>query len=70
MTPNQIQQKVAAFRADCEARGESIQAFCQRKDLDYDAMHMVLRGRAKGKRGKSHDVFVALGLKPQPRQHA
>jgi gp16 family phage-associated protein len=69
MTPIQIQQKLAAFREDCEARGESIQAFCQRKGLDYDAMYMTLRGRAKGKRGKSHAVFVALGLKQQPRQN-
>lgn len=67
MTQSQIKQKIAAFRADCEARGESIQAFCSRKGIDYDAMYMVLRGRTKGKRGKSHEVFVALGLKQQPR---
>ena len=69
MTPSQIKQKIASFRSDCEARGESIQAFCERKGLDYDAMYMVLRGRAKGKRGKAHQVFVALGLKQQPRHN-
>jgi gp16 family phage-associated protein len=67
MTPA-YSQKIAKFRADCEARGESIQAFCKRHDLDYDAMHTVLRGRAKGKRGEAHKVFVALGLKQPPRQ--
>lgn len=66
MTPNQITQKIAAFRADCEARGESIQDYCRRKGLDYDAMYMVLRGRSKGKRGKAHQVYVALGLKQRP----
>lgn len=65
MTQDQLTQKIAAFRADCEARGESIQDYCRRKGLDYDAMFMVLRGRSKGKRGKSHQVYVALGLKPQ-----
>lgn len=63
MTNDQFNKKIAAFRADLDARGESIQSFCKRKNLDYDATLSVLRGRAKGKRGQSHQVFVALGLK-------
>lgn len=66
MTNDQFNEKITAFRADLDARGESIQEFCRKKDLDYDATLSVLRGRAKGKRGQAHRVFVALGLKPAP----
>lgn len=60
---NHIHTKVAAFRAELEARGETIADYCRRQGLDYEAMHRVLRGRSQGRRGKSHQVFVALGLK-------
>lgn len=66
MTKDQFNKKIAAFRADLDARGETIQEFCKRQDLDYDATLSVLRGRAKGKRGQTHRVFVALGLKATP----
>lgn len=63
MTQAQIDKKIAAFRADLDARGETVSEFCRRKGLDYDAMFAVLRGRSKGKRGEAHKVFVALGIK-------
>ncbi len=63
MTKDQLDRKIAAFRADLDARGESVSDYCRRKGLNYDAMFMVLRGRSKGKRGEAHKVFVALGLK-------
>lgn len=66
MTKDQFNEKITAFRADLDARGQSIQEFCRQKDLDYDATLSVLRGRAKGKRGQTHRVFVALGLKAAP----
>ena len=47
MTQDQIDRKIAAFRADLDARGESLSDYCRRKGLDYDAMFMVLRGRSK-----------------------
>lgn len=64
MTEQHIKERVAKFRTELEARGESVSDFCRRKELDYDAMFAVLRGRAKGRRGKAHKVFVALGIKP------
>ncbi|MGP8432974.1 DNA-binding protein [Paraburkholderia fungorum] len=66
MTNDEFNQKISAFRADLYARGETIQAFCDRKDLNYQAMFHVMRGIGKGKRGESHKVYVALGLKPDP----
>lgn len=69
MTQAEIKKKIAAFRADLDARGESVQDFCTRNNLDYQAMFYVLRGVSKGKRGESHRVHVALGLKdPTPRK--
>lgn len=66
MTKDQLNKKITSFRAELDARGETIQDFCKRNDLDYDATMSVLRGRAKGKRGQTHRVFVALGLKSTP----
>jgi len=59
-------QKIAAWRADLDARGETVADFCRRKGLDYNAMYEVLRGRSKGRRGQAHKVFIALGLKRGP----
>ncbi|MBG7114705.1 DNA-binding protein [Pseudomonas aeruginosa] len=64
MAQDQVTRRIAAFRAELEARGEPISDYCRRMGLDYDAMHAVLKGRSKGKRGEAHKVFVALGLKP------
>jgi len=63
MTEQQILQKIAAWRAELDARGETVADYCRKNDLDYDAVYMVLRGRSQGRRGKAHKVHVALGLK-------
>jgi len=64
-------QKIAAFKQDLIDRGETVADFCRRTGLDYDAMFAVLRGRAKGRRGNIHKVYVALGLKRSPsKMHA
>jgi len=64
-------QKIAAWRDDLVARGETIADYCRRHRLDYDAMQMVLQGRTKGRRGNAHKVYVALGLKRDPsKMHA
>ena len=64
MSPNQIAQRIDAFRAERDAAGESVADFCRRNNLDYNTMQLVLRGRSQGRRGKVHEVFVALGIKP------
>jgi len=66
MIEQQTLQKIAAWRADLDARGETVADFCRRMGLDYNAMYEVLRGRAKGRRGQVHKVYVALGLKRPP----
>lgn len=59
-------EKINAFKAQCEARGETIADYCRKNYLDYEAMLQVLRGRSKGRHGKAHQIFVALGLKTNP----
>lgn len=65
-TATSISEKINAFKAQCAARGETIADYCRRNGLDYEAMLQVLRGRSKGRHGKAHQIFVALGLKANP----
>ncbi len=69
MTPEQL-KRIAAFRAERIAKGETILDWCKQKDLSYDSTMMVLRGRAQGRRGEAHRAMVALGLKPSHKQAA
>jgi len=66
MNDPHILQKIAAWRADLDSRGETVADYCRRYGLDYNAMYDVLRGRAKGRRGNAHKIYVALGLKRAP----
>lgn len=69
MTPEQL-KKVEAFRAERIAKGETILDWCKQKGISYDSTMMVLRGRARGRRGEAHRAMVALGLKPSHKQAA
>jgi len=70
MTDSITLQKIAAFQADLKARGETLSDFCRKHGLDLDAAYMVTKGRTKGRFGKAHQVYVALGLKPGAPQQA
>jgi gp16 family phage-associated protein len=63
MNADTLNKKIKAHREKLLTDGESGADFCRRRGLEYDAYMAVLRGRAKGKRGQSHKVFAALGLK-------
>jgi len=66
MTDPQTLQKIAAFKQDLIARGETLADYCRKHALDYEAALAVVKGRAKGRHGKVHQVYVALGLKRAP----
>jgi len=70
MTDLVTQQKIAAFLADLKARGETLSDFCRKRGLDIDAAYMVAKGRTKGRFGKAHQIYVAMGLKPGASQQA
>jgi gp16 family phage-associated protein len=59
MTPQQVKEQ---FRA----RGDCVGQWADRNGFDRALVYRILNGRAAGWRGKSHQVAVALGLKPDP----
>ncbi|PAT34945.1 DNA-binding protein [Vandammella animalimorsus] len=61
MTPQQIKEQ---FRA----RGQSVGQWADAHGFPRDVVYRVLNGRAAGWRGQTHEVAVALGLKPNPTQ--
>lgn len=65
-TPTQL-AKIQAFRDELDAQGKPVSEWARERGLSYDAVTMVLKGRAKGRRGEAHRVFVAIGLKQPPR---
>ena len=62
MTAEERQKK----RDEFIARGVNLRAFCQEKDIDYQAARELMCGKSKGRRGKAHKAAVVLGLKPDP----
>ena len=61
MTPQQIKEQ---FRA----RGESVGQWADQHGFPRDLVYRVLNGRSPGWRGKTHQVAVALGIKPNVNQ--
>ena len=53
-----------------EANGEAISDWARRNGYNPRTVYAVLSGKLKAKRGKSHKIAVALGLKPAPTQAA
>ena len=56
------------IKREFELRGETISSWATAKGFCRDSVYAVLSGRVKGKRGKSHDIAVALGLKNLPQK--
>lgn len=59
MTPAEVKAK---FRS----RGEVPGQWADKHGFDRALVYKILNGRAAGWRGKSHEVAVALGIKPDP----
>ncbi|PLY12618.1 MAG: DNA-binding protein [Sedimenticola sp.] len=47
-------------------QGITISAWAQQHGFRREDVYAVLSGRLKGKHGLSHEIAVALGLKPKP----
>ncbi|MDR1351466.1 MAG: DNA-binding protein [Zoogloeaceae bacterium] len=59
MTPSEVRGKF-------NSRGETIRSWALRHHIDVGCAYRLLNGRSVGIRGKTHEVAVALGLKPNP----
>ncbi|NUZ06718.1 DNA-binding protein [Piscinibacter koreensis] len=54
-------------KAEFEERGLPISSWADERGFSRALVYAVLAGRKKGKRGVSHEIAVALGIKPAPR---
>jgi len=46
--------------------GESIADWARQRGFSLQLTYSVLNGRVRARRGQSHHIAVALGLKPEP----
>jgi len=49
-----------------EARGVSVSDWAKENGFPRDVVYAILAGRTRGRRGRAHQVAVALGIKPAP----
>lgn len=63
MTPAQV-------KAEFEATGTPVSEWADKHGFPRDAVYRVLRGHAAGKRGRMHQIAVALGIKSKPAAQA
>jgi gp16 family phage-associated protein len=60
----------AQVKADFLASGITISQWARSHNYTPRDVSLVLNGQIKGRYGKGHEIAVALGIKPQPRQAA
>ena len=51
------------IKLDFDKSGMSIAEWARQHGYPYQSVQRVLNGQSKNKRGQSHDIAVALGLK-------
>ena len=56
----------AELKAWFHGQGINISEYCRQHGLDRQIVTDLMRGKAKGLRGKVHETAVALGLKVNP----
>lgn len=49
-------------------RGETISSWAKSHGFDAQLVYAVLAGRLAARRGRAHQIAVALGLKPMPEE--
>lgn len=59
--------KRSQVKAQFEAEGISIAEWARVRGFNCLTVYRVLAGKAKGTRGESHKIAVALGLKTEPK---
>ena len=56
----------AEVKAIFAAHGQSIAGWARSNGYRPSDVYQVLDGRAKGRRGRSHEIAAKLGMKPPP----
>lgn len=57
--------QLARARAQFVARGESVADWARKRGYGTTLVYHILAGRCHCQRGASHEIAVALGLKPR-----
>ncbi|MFG6468185.1 DNA-binding protein [Roseateles sp. BYS87W] len=57
---------LSRVREDFFLRGESVADWARNHAFPVNAVYQVLNGHCQARRGRSHQIAVALGLKAQP----
>lgn len=65
---NTDQKKREAVRQSFRDRGETISSWAENHQFPRTEVYAVLAGRVLGTRGIGHNIAVALGLKPEPKE--
>lgn len=61
---------IEQFMAELEAEGKTLIQWAEEHEFPLWAVYRVTSGGAKGRRGRYHQIMVAMGLKPSPAQAA
>jgi gp16 family phage-associated protein len=60
------EKSLIAARSAFVEHGESVAEWSRARGFDPNLVYHVLNGRCQGRRGVSHRIALALGLKPLP----
>ena len=58
----------AKVKENFRKRGETIKAWCEKRQYDPTSVSRILNGSIKANRGKAHRIAVEIGLKEQPNE--
>jgi gp16 family phage-associated protein len=62
---------IEQFMAELEAEGKTVVQWAEEHDFPLWAVYRVTSGGNKGRRGRAHQIMVAMGIKPATaNQHA
>lgn len=54
---------IEEIKLDFDKKGITITDWAKENGYSYQSVQRVLNGQSKNKRGQSHDIAIALGLK-------
>lgn len=61
---------IEQFMAGLETDGKTVVQWAEENDFPLWAVYRVTSGGNKGRRGRAHQILVAMGVKPAPAKHA
>lgn len=69
MTPDEL-KKLNQIKAQYAREGRTFAGFAREHNFPENEVYKVTGGLYKCRRGRAHDIAVALGVKPKPESHS